>query len=104
MDAACYLIMEVFEVCMNEVWHARNGIVVRGRTWSNPVPAPRIWPQVRGSGWNRCLTRAHRKGGSARWWLSLGLEGIELPFGLGSGVGSGVGHLGVPSRGLRTSW
>jgi hypothetical protein len=31
MDAGTPPIMWVSEVCMNEVWHARNGIVARGR-------------------------------------------------------------------------
>ena len=34
---------------MNEVWHARNGIVARGRAWSNPVPAvraARVWSRI----------------------------------------------------------
>ena len=44
-------------------WHCRAWV----RAWSSPVPAARIWPPVRGSGWRRCLTRARRKGGSTRW-------------------------------------
>ena len=37
---------------MNEVWHARNGIVrAQARAWSNPVPAARICLPARGSGW-----------------------------------------------------
>jgi hypothetical protein len=52
---------------MNEVWHARGGIVARRRARSSPVPAARTWPRGRGSGRKRCLTRARRKGGSTRW-------------------------------------
>ena len=47
---------------MNEVWHARGGIVARGRAWSNPVPAARSWPRARGSGWRRRLTCAPQRG------------------------------------------
>jgi hypothetical protein len=40
---------------------------VGARGWSAPIPAARTWPPGRGSGWERCRTRAHRRGGSTRW-------------------------------------
>jgi hypothetical protein len=46
---ACHVIMLVFEVYVNEVWHARNGIVARGGARSNLALTVRIWPLVRGS-------------------------------------------------------
>jgi len=52
---------------MNEVWHARSGIVALGRARSSPVSAGRAWPPARDSGWKRCLTRARRGAVFIRW-------------------------------------
>ena len=92
---------------MNEVWHARNGIVRWGRAWSSPVPAARIWPRGRGSGWKRCLTRARRGGGSIRWpaWSrspSAVHRGRERPVHRGRAVDQ-AGPPGGPGP-LRAPW
>ena len=49
---------------MKEVWHARNGIVARGRI---RIPAARICLPERGQGPQARLTRARGGTGCPRW-------------------------------------
>jgi hypothetical protein len=65
MGAGTPLIMWVSEVCVNEAWHAPQW---HCRAWARAVesgPGGQELRAERGSGWKRCLTRAHRKGESA---------------------------------------
>ena len=59
---ARHLIVEASEICMNEIWHAHNGIVARVECGSGGADlGADAW-----LGWRRCLDLRSPRGGSTR--------------------------------------